>query len=471
MPNMTYDTGSNVRIVIENCHGDLKIEGGDRTQVEVSGDRSLAGRITEVPGELTIGGFNGDLRLRVGAEATIAGGRISGDVVISQVAAVEFQSVGGDLTARRVGSFKVDDVGGDLEVELTNGTAQVGRVGGDVEIKHASQVQLGVAGGDADLKDIDQLVALGRIGGDLDLSWTGNLAEAISGVVGGDVELRLTQPGNFAFRAVVGGKVTGIELHEAEPAGDAEQPATETAEEGATTETATSRPKFNWGIKGTGGELVATFGEGGAELHLTAGGDLDIQGGNVTSSSFTPHTGFGFDVNMDDFAGLGEEMRRFGREMKAMGRELAREVAREVRYSTRNINPGPRPRIHVQVNDRAFHFDEEQIDRLTQQAREAAASGVARAQEAVERALVNMVSGRRRSPVPPVPPVPPAPGAPRAPYVGQTVRIERETPVATAPRPAEEVQTEKLAILRMVSEGRMSIDEAELMLRALEDRG
>jgi len=63
------------------------------------------------------------------------------------------------------------------------------------------------------------------------------------------------------------------------------------------------------------------------------------------------------------------------------------------------------------------------------------------------------------------------PGAPRAPYVGQTVRIEREAPTATAARPAEEVQTDKLAILRMVSEGRMSIDEAELMLRALEERG
>ena len=83
-----------------------------------------------------------------------------------------------------------------------------------------------------------------------------------------------------------------------------------------------------------------------------------------------------------------------------------------------------------------------------------------------------MVSGRRRPPTPPVPPIPPkGPGAPRAPYVGQTVRIEREAATATAARPAEEVQTDKLAILRMVSEGRMTIDEAELMLRALEDRG
>src|SRR3954454_5895677 len=183
MPNMTYDTGSNVRVVIENCHGDLRIEGGDRTQVEISGDRSLSGRVTEAPGELTIGGFNGDLRLKVGAQATIVGGRVSGDVIVSQVAAVEFQTVGGDLSARKVGSSKVHAVGGDLEVGLSNGTAQVGRVGGDLEVKHVSQLQLDVVGGDADLKDIDRIVALGRIGGDLELSWTGNLTEALSSVV------------------------------------------------------------------------------------------------------------------------------------------------------------------------------------------------------------------------------------------------------------------------------------------------
>ena len=78
-----------------------------------------------------------------------------------------------------------------------------------------------------------------------------------------------------------------------------------------------------------------------------------------------------------------------------------------------------------------------------------------------------------------------APGAPGAPgahaghrvgpgrhgFTGQTVRIEREPAASEAPpRSEEEVRVEKLAILRMVSEGRLGVDEAEVMLRALEPR-
>jgi hypothetical protein len=48
------------------------------------------------------------------------------------------------------------------------------------------------------------------------------------------------------------------------------------------------------------------------------------------------------------------------------------------------------------------------------------------------------------------------------------VRIEREAPAAVSS--PEDTQAEKLAILRMVSEGRLGIDEAEAMLRALEGR-
>ncbi len=172
-----------------------------------------------------------------------------------------------------------------------------------------------------------------------------------------------------------------------------------------------------------------------------------------------------------DFAGLGEEMRKLGRDLKHMGKEIAREFAREMRTTARGAGPGGRPRFHVQFNDKAFHFDPEQIERITREAREAAAGGVARAQEAVERALVNMVSSRTRSwPNPPQPPQPPRPGV-RPGFTGQTVRIEREGPPPVPARPIEEVEAEKLAILRMVSEGRLAIDEAEAMLRALEGRG
>jgi len=327
-------------------------------------------------------------------------------------------------------------------------------------------LQLNTVGGDAEVSDVDEIVSLGRVGGDLELRWAGRLSAETQCWVGGDAKLELGTNASFTLRANVGGDASGDGLKPVM----ADQ--SEGSEQSATT--------GHWDLEAGNGELVVTFGDGSVALTLQVGGDLELRGGNATSATFSgsEHS----DFFGGDFAGIGDEMRRFGREMKNMGRQIAREVAREVRTSTRSAGPGARPRVQVQFNDKSFQFDVDQIDRLTREAREAAASGVARAQEAVERALVNMVSQRDRqrgpgapsAPRPPqaVPPVPPVPGVPPVPprpsYTGQTVRIEREAPAAASS--PEDTQAEKLAILRMVSEGRLGIDEAEAMLRALEGR-
>ncbi len=457
MPQQTFNTGSNIRIVIHRCHGDLTATGEDRQDVVVRGDRSLTDHVTQNDGELVISGGQGDLHLTVPFGATVVGMRVSGDVELTNLAGAEFESVGGDVTARDLGALTVSNTGGDLEARFRGGPAQIGRVGGDVELHQVTTLVLDTVGGDAELNEVEEIVSLGRIGGDLSLHWAGRLSANTQTMVGGDAEVHLLPEASFTLRANVGGDASGEGMHPTQ----AEQ------------EEASVKSDL-WNIEAGGGELVVTFGDGMTTLVLRVGGDLDLRGGQVTGASFSG--GMQSDFFGGDFAGIGDEMRRFGREMKNMGRQIAREVAREVRTSTRSAAPGARPRMQVQFNDKSFQFDADQIDRLTREAREAAASGVARAQEAVERALVNMVSqrDRARGPVPPNAPRPPqgvpgAPSAPRPSYTGQTVRIEREAPAATSS--PEETQAEKLAILRMVSEGRLAIDEAESMLRALEGRG
>lgn len=496
MAQLTFDKGSVKRIVVESCRGDIEIEGGEQAQIEINGDRKLAGRVVVQGGDLVIRAHSGDLRIKVGTDTNIAARRVSGDVTIKHVGEVELARVAGELKLEDVHSVRVEDTGGDVELAVNDGAADIGRVGGDLEIEsvgalnvgmvggdlraesasaavtvgrvggdltitNAPSLQVGGVGGDALLSAIQQFVSLGHVGGDLRLEWNGALTADVHGVVGGDAQITLPEDANLVLRAVVGGDISGDGLNPT-LAGEAHE-----AEDWAATEEGGAQQGWD---SLSGGELVVTFGEGGPELQLTIGGDLELHGGNVKKSTFTPHVSAS--VGGFDF-GIGEEMRRFGRDMKAM----AREVAREMR--TAATVPGSRPRFHVQVNDKAFHFDAEQIDRITREAREAAAEGVARAQEAVERALVNIVSGGRGV-VPPRPPMAPrAPFAPRAPrpaaparpgFAGQTVRIERE-PVAVAPaRSEEETRAEKLAILQMVSEGRLSIDEAEVMLRALEQR-
>ncbi len=58
-------------------------------------------------------------------------------------------------------------------------------------------------------------------------------------------------------------------------------------------------------------------------------------------------------------------------------------------------------------------------------------------------------------------------------YTGQTIRMDgseqRAQPAASTQRPVD-LDAERLAILRMVHEGRLGPDEAEMLLRGLEDR-
>lgn len=456
MAHMTFELGAGGRVVVDGCRGDLTISQGSDSSIEVTGDRTLAGRVSQNNNELVIRGYNGDLEISVGPEVMVEGRRIAGDVEVADVANVELHVVGGDLEVTGVSSFRGSEIGGDLQLELRDGQAEIGRVGGDLQVENAASLRVGAVGGDAQLLDIGQLAGLGRVGGNLQLNWSGRLTESVAASVGGDAQIEIAADASFVLRAAVGGDISG---DGSAPAANAEE---HEAEDDAAT--ASGGDVHSWDLEAEGGELMATFGEGGAELRLNVGGDLELHGGHVTTSAFE---GRQHSHAMGDF-GLGEEMRRLGRDLKAMGRELAREVAREVRNSTRGA-PGPRPRVHFQFNDKAFHFDADQIDRLTREAREAAAGGVARAQEAVERALVNMVSAGRAPASPRAPEPPRPPEAPRGGWTGQTVRIERE---AAPPQPSSgEVEAERLAILRMVSEGRLGIDEAEVMLRALEARG
>ena len=129
----------------------------------------------------------------------------------------------------------------------------------------------------------------------------------------------------------------------------------------------------------------------------------------------------------------------------------------------------------MRINDREWRFDAERVERLKQQAREAAKEGLTGALAAIERALAGMgVPPEPGAPEPPRPPTPPDP--PQAPATGQTIRIDTldartgGSPEVEAERQVAEppnVEQERAAILQMVAEGRISPDEGDMLLDAL----
>jgi hypothetical protein len=436
--------------------GDLKVVDAQSASFgDIGGDSEIAG-MAEV---LRFGQVGGDLALRGGELLNVAGGSIGGDAAIHGAGSAQLGEIGGD--------FAVNSVAGDLRLSNIGGDAAFNAIGG--------ALHMGSIGGDASFHAIAAGMSIGNVGGDaaLDIDFSADSITRLT--VGGDARVVLPDQPNLTIRATVGGDVRGQRM--------------------ASTQ---------------GGLFSVVYGEGAARLELVVGGDLELRGGGAPRSSSSAG---GWDEH-GDFA---REMQRLGEEMGRLGEELGRELSeafsggsertrrqaerarqrveermhetserlRTAEERMRERSNDPR-RVHVRINDREWRFDSERLERLKEQAREAARAGIAGAMEAVDRALAGIgAPPPRRTDLPPAPPAPPAPSAPPAPATGVTMRIDAVPPEAaqaaeTAASPereagtaesaevaAPDIETERAAILRMVAEGRISPEEGDMLLDAL----
>lgn len=470
---------------LHGCGGNVHIVGQEGSVIEISGAEELERYLQPEGSTLAIHGYPSDLQVTLPAQASVELHGIGNNVEVRGVAEVGAQAlarltvhgVGGNVRAAQVAQVMIESVGADATIEAGSQSVMLGRVGGNVRVTQANQVSLRMTGGDAVLDGVGQVLKIGQIGGHLKLSWRSAermLGEdKVSGAVGGSAQIDLPEGAALKLTAIVGGGLRGSGTE--------------------------------WEVQRGPGRRQLIFGEGGGQINLVVGGNLRVQGGTAPQQ---PQGGFPWSADWEDLRGtmdgFGQEMRGMGRELEELGRNLARElsglgrdIAREVRVAGRDARRGVQedfgsggrrgPRVRVRLNEREFDFDPEQIDRLKREARAAAASGIARAQEAVEQALQQWQQGSRgqRPPRPGEPPRGPNPPQPplggRSGYTGQTVRIDHETddvaPVtsdvapATASAPvAPNLDAERLAILRMVHEGRLAPDEAEMLLRGLDER-
>ena len=505
---------------IATIHGDAHVTHLRRVSIDhISGDLTLR-QITE---QVTIGVVNGDLTASAVAELIVTSD-IQSDVTLTDVPVVRLTGVNGDLTGRGVLSLSLDQVAGDLELSglseqvqirsvngdvalVTTGTASVtlDRVNGDLTIRgQASSVQCLVVSGDIDTTEaqIDQLtvetvagdvetgtLATGRIttiGGDLEI---GNITRELTiGTVGGDCTIEQatgtvtlnTIGGDLWLRAAI----TAHTTLQARVAGDATIVLPESPD---VTVTAVVGGEIS-GIEGhpslSGQTVELRYGNGTASIHLHVGGDLMIKG--------TDHPGSFSSIS----AQLGKELSELGRELGRELSELGRELASELRCALSGSDPDAAKRardvaerfsaqaqrwrdtsgseqVRVRINQREWRLDPERIERIKDQARQAAATGLSSALEAVERALSRIQPPQPpTAPQPPQPsaaPQPPQPPTPPPPATGPTIQLRN--PSSQTPLNDAEREQQRASILQMVAEGRISPAEGDLLLAALDDTG
>ncbi|NWG22279.1 MAG: hypothetical protein HXY39_18380 [Chloroflexi bacterium] len=480
--------------VVGLIEGDVRLSRiGAVTLNDVSGDISatdvqslsvgaIAGALrAEAIGEICrFRELEGDLRFRQSERATVEGGSIGGDARIEQARTVTLGAVGGDLTVHTIaGSVSIGSVGGNASFIDIGDTFNAGSIGGDLTVRTASVA-----------------THIGHIGGDLTLAVHFAPGSAMKLSIGGDARVELPDDASVTLRATVGGTARGP--------GVAVGSGMFTAIYG---EGAASLELFVGGdlaLRGPAPKSSSSMGEGWGRFGEHGDHQFDDEVGRW-AEQFAEEMGRWAEQFAVEMGRWGEE---FGKDMGQRGAEWAcrsqrkaekvrRRVEQRMREAAERAHEAARregrPRdVRVRINDREWRFDEERLERLKREAAAAAQSGIIGALEAVERALAGL--GISRPPVPPVPPsAPPPPEAPSAPpppepATGATIRINIEHPetpplpepvtgattrISTGAMSAGEAsggtmpEEERMAILRMVAEGRISPEEADLLLEAL----
>jgi len=404
------DTTSDPEITLE-IGGDVRLSGSDRNEIVAEGDAGIE-LTTSANGSQARLRCDGHCTVRVPRRARLRFDRIGGDARIKELEAeLTLKDVAGDLVLRRVAGVKSDRVGGDLSAKYVAGPLLFGEVGGDVSARDVAGGLAGAAGGDIYLRHIEA-EASGSAGGDVVLNLDFAPPHAYDFSAGGDIICRVPPD----VSAIITAQCTG--------------------------DLSVDVPGAR--VEGRNGQKVITLGAGEAKVSLRAGSDIVIS--DVTTASS------GVADSGDDF---GE---RIAAEIEAKVSARLAEVERELNAQFGNLN--------ISLSGLGG-VDAERIAAKVRRAAEAArrrndsaqrkAEALSRKAEALQRKAEQITerAGRRKSwgftfTAPPRPPTPPAP--PRAPGA---------EPVS---------EDERLAVLRMLEQGKISAADAAKLLAALEGK-
>ncbi len=489
----------------QGIQGDATLTHVERAEIEaVSGDL-----VIEHGGTIVVGTVGGDLdaeRLASGLRV----GTVNGDceLISCHSAEITLSSVGGDLEIDGARRIHVSTVAGDCDLRTVQEEVQVVRIGGGASCHDiGGALQVGDVGADAEFTAVQGPVTAGRIAGDLELQAAFPVDSQSRLDVRGDAEIILPNGADLTLQATVNGEISGPGVA-ARDAGNRiklvygqGQARLELTVGGDLDLQAASHPHHSR-VSGRWGEFERELDDFGREMGKFGQelgremGKLGQELGREFATLFAgqqPGTATP-DAPWRDWTARGaRKAEKHARRFKRKAEERARRHKRaHERWR------GHDPRVRVRLNEREWLFDPERLERIKEQAQRAATEGLSDALEAVERAISKLrvtppppphPSGKPAHP--PHPPHPPAPdAAPHAPATGPTIHLspsqssassestppvvdtlpsdQEPTPPPTTDKPTLNPEQDREAILRLVAEGRITPEEGDLLLEALD---
>ncbi len=419
MEKQIINTSLAPEVTIQEVLGDLEVKGWESAQIAIHADPH---NLTLQEGEdsLTLSCV-ADLEIRLPQGATLRVGTVSGDAslkLLQDTAVID--TINGDLELRSVAGMQIETVQGDLQARGLSDDLHVGTVQGD-----------------ADIRQVQGSCCLDRVQGDLELQ---NVEGEIQATVQGSARLRLGVLTGDQYRIQSQGNVHCYLPEDASLK-------LSLSSDGQVIKV--RQPDQARTIQQSHYEL--TLGDGQAAFEITAVGViyLFIEGSSWTGADIPP-------VASPEFT-----------------QQIARQVEEQIRVQMEEMTR----RLNDQMGNLSQRlsqagFSQQETERIVEQAMRTSEREAVRAQEKMRRAqekLERKLETQRRQaeqrafttdrrskrhswtfewPAPPAPPSPPAPPAPPA-----------------NPAVSEE---ERLMILRMLEQKKISLEEADRLLQALE---
>ncbi len=404
-------------VIVQEAAGDVTIKGlaGDVTVEAAHGNLALR----YLRGRTTVRQAHGQLEARELQTLRLTGAS-HGNVYLRRVGELDVQELNGDLYLSRVGqAARIVRVNGDLRASDVDGPLSIDEVDGDLRVRHvAGRLFVNLVSGDLRAAGLSGGASVEEVAGDIDASLDPAPGQEYRLRAHGDIALRVDPTAHVRLEAVAPAGLIRNEL------------ALTVEEEEAHRLVGVLAPEPEAAAPAT---LVLVSAQGNISLRPARSWDQELSQWGEQFGREMGQWGEQFGREMGQW---GEQ---FGREMGRLGEEIGQEIAAAFRGVDTDRAAGQAARVQIRLEHRLREID---VDDLVRKAEAAAMAGVARAREAVSRALSRLEQEGHARP--------------------ETTRRPAEP---TSPTSRYE---EKLAILKMIETGRITAAEGELLLDALE---
>ena len=411
MAERIFDTSPTPHITVERCGGDLSIAAADAPQVLINLSRDDEGIQRE--GETLRVQSGGDCKITCQPGASITIEQAGGDLSVQGLKdTLAVQSVGGDASLRGAGVVTIQSAAGDVSARDIAGDLRIEAIRGDLEVRRVSgQFIAANVGGDISARALGQGFDVSA-GCDMSLEADLQAGQTYRARAGCDLTLRVPPDASARFKLSAGGEI-GRRLDLSE-----------------------------WQGNSHAGQGV--MGDGKAEVELVAGGDLVLLPARATGDDE-----FGFNSEAID-SQIEAKMEQFERDLDIKMAKLNEQIARMAAVGAADLEV----RLSRAATERAARQAERAAEHARRQAERAAERARRQAERSAERARRRAERSSRW----------------HAAHIHvDTQSAPRAARPSAPPKPAAPVtEAERLMILRMLEERKISVEEAGRLLDALE---